>query len=352
MSDPLRLLVPHLQPTGESGADALLVADENLVASDFAEVPTQTLVVCNRADIAAHADRAGLTVLFNDFDFSALPAASFACVAYRISKEKAVTHHVINQSRRLLRQGGTLFLSGAKGEGLKTYARKAADYMGDAMGNAAQIDKQGKWYLARVSKTGTSDQPPLADQDYPRLRPAIKEGDTVFFSKPGMYGWDKIDRGSALLAAALESFLGALPLSSLTLLDLGCGYGYLSVRAAQLGVARLVATDNCAAAVAACQRNFTEFGIVGDVVIADCADAISEKFAAVVCNPPFHQGFATHPQLLDKFLATTRRLLRPSGRALFVVNEFVPLEKRAEALFKSVAIISRAHGFKVIMLTG
>lgn len=324
------------------------MADENLVASDFAELPTQTLVVCNRADIAAHADRAGLTVLFNDFDFSALPAASFACIAYRISKEKAVTHHVINQSRRLLRQGGTLFLSGAKGEGLKTYARKAADYMG----HAARIDKQGNWYLAQASKTGTSDRPPLADQDYPRLRPAITEGDTVFFSKPGMYGWDKIDRGSALLAAALESFLGALPLSPLTLLDLGCGYGYLSVRAAQLGVARLVATDNCAAAVAACQRNFTEFGIAGDVVVADCADAISEKFAAVVCNPPFHQGFATHPQLLDKFLATTRRLLRPCGRALFVVNEFVPLEKRGETLFKSVEIISRAHGFKVIMLTG
>ncbi len=347
MSDPVRLLVPHLQPTAESGANTLLVADENLVASDFADVPTQTLVVCNRADVAAHADRAGLTVLFNDFDFSALPTASFTCIAYRISKEKAVTHHVINQSRRLLRRGGSLVLSGAKKEGLKTYARKAADYLGDA----AQIDKQGHWYLAQASNTGASDLPPLADQDYPRLRPAVHEGDTVFFSKPGMYGWDKIDRGSALLAAALEGFRATLPLSPLTLLDLGCGYGYLSVRAAQLGVARLVATDNCAAAVTACQRNFTEFGIVGEVVAADCADAITEKFAAVVCNPPFHQGFATDTQLLEKFLATTRRLLRPPGGALFVVNEFVPLEKRAGALFQSVEIVSRAHGFKVIMLT-
>ncbi len=347
MSDPLRLLVPHLQPTGESDPDTLLVADENLVAGDFGEVPKRTLVVCNRADVAAHAARAGLTVLFNDFDFSTLPEASFGGIVFRISKEKAVTHHVINQSRRLLRPGGTLFLSGGKSEGLKTYARKAADYLGDG----TRIDKQGKWYLAQVSKTGASDRPPLADDDYPHLRPAIKAGALVFFSKPGMYGWDKIDRGSALLAAALESFLATLPLSPLTVLDLGCGYGYLSARAAQLGAARLVATDNCAAAVAACRHNFAELGIAGEVVVADCADVITEKFAAVVCNPPFHQGFATQPQLLDKFLTATGRLVRPGGRALFVVNEFVPLEKRAEVLFKSIEVVTRAQGFKVIALT-
>lgn len=353
VSDPFRLLIPCLgQPEpGATNASSLLVADENLVDSDFAELPMHTQIICNRFDIACRAEHAGMPVIFNDFDFSALKDGSFDRICYRVSKEKAVTHHIINQSRRLLRPGGTLFLSGAKGEGLKTYARKAGEYLGGTgQSGAVHIDKRGNWYLASATRAGTAHRPPLDDSDYAQLRPTVWDGDTVFFSKPGIYGWDKIDRGSALLVTVLEDFLHTFAAPPANLLDLGCGYGYLAAKAAQQGVGRIVATDNCAAAVGACRRNFAELGIVGDVVLDDCAGSVSETFCAVICNPPFHQGFSTNPRLLDAFLTTTARRLQPAGRALFVVNEFVPLEKRAATLFSHVALLVRGDGFKVLAL--
>jgi 16S rRNA (guanine1207-N2)-methyltransferase len=55
--------------------------------------------------------------------------------------------------------------------------------------------------------------------------------------------------------------------------------------------------------------------------------------------------------LTDRFIGAAHRLLRPGGRALFVVNEFIPVERKASLLFKDVRLLSKSEGFKVVSLT-
>lgn len=347
MTDPsFQLLVQQLhQMTGPQ----LLVADENLGGAPLHSLPADTLtLITNRYDIYDQARSSGLSCHFSDFDFSSFGDNSFSQVLYRVSKEKPVTHHIINNSRRLLTDNGTLVLSGAKTDGIKTYTKKAARYFG----TRATSEKHGSVYRAVIQYQSSTEQP-LDDQDYQQLRPCIPltspSNDHLLYSKPGLFGWNKVDQGSAFLAENLSDFFGRLRNTPRHILDLGCGYGYLSVVARQFVEAIITATDNNAAAIAACSKNFSLADIDGEVVAGDCAENITKKFDAVICNPPFHQGFTTDNQLTQRFVTSCHQRLKAGGMALFVVNRFVPLERCAEPLFQ-VSKFGENKGFKLVLL--
>jgi 16S rRNA (guanine1207-N2)-methyltransferase len=347
VTDELAPLLPALQ---DAGKNSLLVADENL-AEGLAAVPDGQTVLTNRRDLADQAERRGLPCHFCDFDFSSWPAHSLDAIAYRISKEKAVVHHIANSAAQRLVPGGRLVLTGAKDEGIKTYAKT----IGVLFGDKAVLEKQGKLYrvTARLASSRRTASP-LDDRDYKRLRKILCIDGKPVYSKPGLFGWDKEDAGSALLAGHLPDFFAARfavwRRQPIRLLDLGCGYGYLSLQAAALGIKDITATDNCAAALLACQHNFREHGIAGRVSASDAGDRLGGSFETIVCNPPFHQGFARSGGLTDKFLNATRRLLAPGGRALFVVNSFIPLETLAQRRFAHIATPVRTGKFKLVEL--
>ena len=363
MDDSLSLLLPFLQRSElhesatTEGAACLLVADENLIDIPFNTLAPSVQVLSNRFDIAHLARLANSQCTFNDFDFSVFASASFQRVVYRVSKEKPVAHHIINHSLRLLSDSGELILLGAKNEGIKTYASKAADYFN----TRASVSKHGNYYLATICKNSAAENAaesrllPLKTP-YESLAPVINCDPNKLYSKPGLFGWNKIDRGSALLAQHLNQFFASFTTPPASLLDLGCGYGYLSVMAAQAysqrpKTLRIVATDNCAAAIIACRKNFSAFNITGEVIADDCASGMTETYDALLCNPPFHQGFKTDSRLTEKFIHSAARHLKPSGRALFVVNQFVPLEKLARTTFARSEKIVAADGFKLVILS-
>ncbi|MBD2858841.1 class I SAM-dependent methyltransferase [Spongiibacter sp. KMU-158] len=298
----------------------------------------------NRCDSAAQLQQAGFIVTLNDFD---LPQASVDRVLYRVSKEKLLVHYLINQSLAHLQIGGVLWLAGKKNEGLKTYADKAAKLVG----GKAEIKKlDGEAYLARIEKYAEPSSN-LPDGNYPQLQQIAD--DPVLYSKPGIFGWQKIDRGSALLIEQLPAFLQGLSRKPQTLLDLGCGYGYLSVMAAKaLPEADYILTDNNATALLAAEKNCAEHTIRACCVLADCASGITEKVDVVLCNPPFHQGFSVDGDLTDRFIAAAKQRLKPGGQALFVVNQFIPLERKAQGIFASSERLYEGEGFHIIQLTG
>ena len=354
MDDTFLLLQPYLQNV-DKNEPCLLVADENLIDVPFASLAPSVQVLSNRFDIARQAHLANGKSLFNDFDFSVFANASFKRVVYRVSKEKPVAHHIINHALHLLSDDGELILLGAKNEGIKTYASKAAVYFN----TQATVAKHGNVYLATIGKnkasTNDAEQRVLSlKTPYENLSPVIDGKDHTLFSKPGLFGWNKVDRGSALLAQYLGEFFTRLPAPPRTLLDLGCGYGYLSIKAAQVqsvSPLQITASDNCAAAVLACQKNFAAFSLKGKVVADDCADSITGSFDAVISNPPFHQGFKTDSRLTEKFIQSAARHLKHSGSALFVVNQFVALEKLARPVFARSEKIAESDGFKLVVLS-
>ncbi|MBV1931295.1 MAG: methyltransferase [Porticoccaceae bacterium] len=333
-------------------APCLLIADENLHGENFSGIHQDIEIISNRFDIAQAASTAGLAAQFSDFDFSAYPSGYFACICYRVSKEKAVVEHIIDQALHLLRDGGELILCGAKNEGIKRYAGVAAEHFH----SSANTRKQSTMYLARIIKplltSGTeSSEAPGLSSNYSELIPIKLDHETTLYTKAGAFGSAKIDQGSQMLAGFLGRFFEGFQAPPKSLLDLGCGYGYLSACAARFGLACIVATDNCAAAIDTCQANMTRLKIPAEVIADDCAQGITVKFDAIVCNPPFHQGFKTDSALTEKFVRSAAQHLKPGGKALFVVNQFVPLEKIAGRMFLDVDVVERDQSFKLIVMT-
>ncbi len=344
MSDPALLLLAQQQQLVEG--PQLLVADENLCESPLSLLQRAELtIVTNRYDLQQRAQAEGFNCLFNDFALDTFAEGSFNQVLFRVAKEKPVAHHIINQARRLLPDNGTLCIAGAKSDGIKTYTEKAGCYFGDLR----KAEKHGNYYLAILHKLTTGSSP-LDDQDYAQLRPCIDVDGLKLYSKPGQFGWNKIDQGSTLLAEHLPDFLQRFTTAPATILDLGCGYGYLSAMTSRLSSATIVATDNNAAAILACQQNFDALAIAGEVIAGDCGDTVAEKFDAVICNPPFHQGFGTDNKLTSRFVASCRQHLKPGGKGLFVVNRFVPLEQCADDQGMLVENLAENRSFKLLTL--
>ena len=328
----------------------LIIADENVRGSNLQFVScSQTTVITNRYDIFEQAKFLKINIFFNDFDFSDFPDNSFSQVLFRVSKEKVLTHHIIKSAYRLLRDSGELLMSGEKGDGIKTYGEKAAQYFG----TPKKKKKNGMVYLSTTQRLETKENQlarhTIEDKSYADLTQCIPFADQMLASKPGLFGWSKIDEGSTFLGDFFPEFLSCFNKEPVNILDLGCGYGYLSIRASQHTKAQIVATDNNAAAIIACSKNFSTLEINGEVVASNCADNINQLFDAIICNPPFHKGFTTDSGLTRQFVASSYRHLKPKGMALFVVNRFVPLENYVEKNFK-VKLVAETTSFKLLLL--
>ena len=350
MRDPaIDALTDRLQQSLHDRAqtDRLLwIADENALHSLAAVAAAGKIaLISNRYDVAQRARELGYAAQFSDFVFAPLADNSVRTAFYRVSKEKPVVHHIINEAWRVLAPGAELVLTGLKQEGIRTYIDKAGRLFGNA-----QASKVGKAYLGTLLKQDAAQAPePLDEQDYTALR-LIATPQLDFYSKPGVFGWDKVDQGSAFLVEQLPRILQGALRSPRSLLDLGCGYGYLSLMTRELALQRRVATDNNAAALLAMNKNAELHGLQVEVVADDCGGQLAPGFDLILCNPPFHQGFSVDAALTDKFLRQTRRLLSAGGVAVFVVNQFIPLERAAEKYFRRIETAARNQSFKLIRL--
>ncbi|WP_062067071.1 methyltransferase [Cellvibrio sp. OA-2007] len=349
---PLNWITQVLTNTrAESDARFLWCTDENALNTLPAALhQEQLLVLTNRWDVAEQAKTRGFTTEFNDFDCSAITDNSLDKIFYRISKEKPIVHHLLNQAWRCLKPGGQLLLAGYKNEGTKTYIEKIAKLMGCGKNS----EKNGPVYSAVLSKYTEYDSTQLLDDnDYRQPRAIAQDSNLILLSKPGLFGWNKVDAGSALLIEQLKHL--SPPATPFTCcVDLGCGYGYLTMAAAKLdicqNISHWVLTDNNAAALQLAQQNLLNNQLAGEVVAADAGKGIHTKADLLLCNPPFHQGFGIDGDLTDKFLHSAKHLLAPHGVALFVVNQFIPLERKAAPLFSQIKLVLDNGSFKVIQL--
>ncbi|OYW41484.1 MAG: methyltransferase [Brevundimonas sp. 12-68-7] len=142
------------------------------------------------------------------------------------------------------------------------------------------------------------------------------------WSQPGVFAWDRIDAGSALLAAHMPELKGAGA-------DLGCGYGALAtvvLRAPGVTSLRLVDLLQWADAR----------------TLADSGD-----LAFVVSNPPFHDGGAEDRRLGQAFSRKAAGMLKTGGVLWLVANRHLPYEAELNAAFKRVRPVADRGGYKL-----
>lgn len=168
----------------------------------------------------------------------------------------------------------------------------------------------------------------------PRIVP-----ETGLWSQPGVFSFDRIDPGSALLAAHLPALSGDGA-------DLGAGTGFLSravLAQPSVEALHLVELDRRAFRCA-------EHNVVDPRARFHWADARKVPLAEldfVVTNPPFHAEGQEDHGLGQLFIAAAARMLRRSGTLWLVANRHLPYEAKLRAAFRTVETRVEEAGFKI-----
>ncbi|MDB5409911.1 MAG: Methyltransferase small domain family [Rhodospirillales bacterium] len=170
--------------------------------------------------------------------------------------------------------------------------------------------------------------------------------DGEFLSRPGLFAWDHIDAGSALLAESLPDDLrgrGA---------DLGAGFGFLAAavlaRCPKVKALDLYEAEARALVLAKLNLGKTEAKAALDFLWHDVTQGLSRSYDFIVSNPPFHEGRADKTALGRQFIQAAAGALVKGGRLLLVANRHLPYEATLAACFRIVRGVADRGGYKII----
>jgi 16S rRNA (guanine1207-N2)-methyltransferase len=168
-------------------------------------------------------------------------------------------------------------------------------------------------------------------------------------SLPGIFSYDRLDEGTALLLDALATRIPA----GGRVLDLGCGYGILGLVAAALGAGRADLVDLSLPAIAATTRNIAANDLPNAVAITgDGLGAVpGERYDLIVTNPPFHTGKVVDFDSARRFMRESAAALNPHGQILLVANAFLPYDAVLRERYRRVDQVVATPRFQVLRAT-
>ena len=170
------------------------------------------------------------------------------------------------------------------------------------------------------------------------------------WSQPGIYNWNKIDAGSALLTQALPDDLYGRAA------DLGAGWGYLSQQLLQR-CQRITSIDLFEAeglALNAAKANLKPLAAAAAATALrfhwhDVAQGLPPAaFDLVVMNPPFHDGKAVDIELGRAFITSAAQALVPGGRLFMVANRQLPYEETLNTAFSAQTMLHENATYTVL----
>lgn len=240
-----------------------------------------------------------------------------------------------------LRPGGELLVSTPNRLGGKRYAK----WLRKVVGPLWQ-DSKKRCRVVWLERPADLDVAPLEEAVAQGAQRPVLGG--AFQARPGVFGWDKEDRGSKLLVEHLPARLGR------SAADLGAGYGYLTraILARAEGLERLEVLEADARALAGLAAARPSWGHPELEVGLHWVDATARwpghRVQTVVTNPPFHVGGKTDVELGRAFVDAAARMLVDSGDLWLVANRQLPYERTLSQRFRHVEAVAERDGFKVL----
>ncbi|WP_422039565.1 class I SAM-dependent methyltransferase [Roseibium sp.] len=269
------------------------------------------------------------------------PDGQFDAVLVLPGRQRQEARAQLAEAVSRAKAGGLVIACAPNTEGAKTVEKDLSDLIGE-------VDKLTKskcravWGQVHEGRVDTALLRQWRELDAPR-----KVLDGAYFSRPGLFAWDRIDSASKLLAGMLPETLkgrGA---------DLGAGFGYLArtvlekapkVTAIDLYEAEKRALDLAENNLSAFKGKRTMNGIWCDVT-----KGIEGPYDFIVSNPPFHQtGKADRADVGQGFIKAAAAGLRPGGEFYMVANRHLPYERTLSAVFADVTQLADEGGYKVI----
>jgi 16S rRNA (guanine1207-N2)-methyltransferase len=237
----------------------------------------------------------------------------------------------LSQAVDKLKDSGEILIAGKKKSGLRRYR----DFL-KKFGNEEKLGKRGKIKVYSFSDLSEPEEIDLETTFTAELR----DIEADFVAAEGLFSSGKLDEGTRIL---LENIGLEKPDK---VLEVGCGYGPISVFLSKKYDANLFLSDDNARAVKYASKNLENNGVEDfKLKTADCLDGFQdEKFDVIVSNPPTHQGRG----VTDKVFEQSYEKLNEGGELWLVYNQNMKCEEQLRRKFQKVDKITCEENFLVV----
>jgi len=272
-------------------------------------------------------------------------AGAFDSVAIAAPNDRKLTRRWLAEAHAALRDGGELLIAGANDHGIRSAIGDTEALFGSAHVLAY---KHGNRVAQARKATGAARSPGWASEA--GIAPgtwyefvAQARGHTFQMrSLPGVFAYDRVDAGTALLLESLAIPAGA------RVLDVGCGHGMIGLVAARLGAAQIEMVDVNLLAVAAAGENSVRNGTQARAFASDgVPDGPSQRYDVVVTNPPFHVGKPVDSDVARAFIDRARHALKPGGQLTLVANQFLRYDQVLGSTFEDVVCLASNRSYRI-----
>ncbi|WP_091486215.1 class I SAM-dependent methyltransferase [Gracilibacillus orientalis] len=172
----------------------------------------------------------------------------------------------------------------------------------------------------------------------------LREQTFTFTTDNGVFSKNEVDFGSRVLIEAFRT-----PDIDGPLLDLGCGYGPISIALAATHADRSVlGVDVNERALSLAEKNAQQNNVVNisfqeSDILANVSD---RSFAAILTNPPIRAG----KQVVHQMFAEAKNALLSNGELWVVIQKkqgAPSAEKKLSELFDEVEVVKKEKGYFV-----
>lgn len=264
-----------------------------------------------------------------------LPTVEYSAGVLFLPKSRELTEYLLQELAAKI-PSGLLFLVGEKRAGVERAAKQLA-----AFGRSSKVDSARHCQLWRCVVSNKPECPDLTAAN--RAFTVNAAGQSVQVqSVPGVFSHGRLDLGTKLLLECLEG----LPAGDY--LDFGCGAGvvgsFLKKRYPDAQVSML---DVDAFAVHSTQLTLAANQLEATTIAGDGIHAAPKQLAAIISNPPFHQGVHTQYETTETLLREAAEHLQPGGELRIVANSFLKYPALIEQHLGPCTVLAERDGFKV-----
>lgn len=169
--------------------------------------------------------------------------------------------------------------------------------------------------------------------------------DLTFCSDNGVFSKDKIDFGSRTL---IEELISNFDHNFKTVLDVGCGYGFMGISIAKKYNCKVDMVDVNERAIHLAKKNININKVEAKAFVSNIYENVKDKYDLIITNPPIRAG----KEVVLTILKEASIHLNPDGEVWFVIRK----DQGAKSVKKELEnnydclVVAKNKGFYIIKM--